>query len=43
LEAVIKKGEIEPLSNFDIIKLVENFKIKYFSDVFMKDELRQKN
>jgi len=37
-----KKEEIEPPSNFDIIKLVKNHKMKHFRDVFMKYELPQK-
>jgi hypothetical protein len=37
-----KEEEIEPLSNFDIIKLARNLKIKHFRDVFMKCELPRK-
>ena len=37
---VLKKEKIEPLSNFDIIKLAKNLKI--IRSVFMKDELLQK-
>lgn len=33
------KKEIKPLSNFDILKLVKDLKIKHFRGVFMKDEL----
>jgi hypothetical protein len=36
-----KKVEIQPLTNFDILKLTK--KIKNFGGVFMKDELPQKN
>ena len=39
----IKKKEIELSSDFDIIKLVKDLKIKHFRDVFMKDDLPQKN
>ena len=37
---VVKK--IQPLSNFDIKKLVKDLKIKHFRGVFIKDELPQK-
>jgi len=35
----VKKDKIEPLSHFDILKLVKNPKIKDFRGVFMKEEL----
>ena len=38
-DAVLKK---EPLSNFDILKLLNDLKMKYFGGVFMKGDLRQK-
>ena len=37
-----KKDEITLLSNFDIIKLAKDLKIKHFRGVFMKDELPPK-
>lgn len=42
LLGLVKKEEIKPLSNFDILKLVKDLKIKYFRGVFMKDELPKK-
>jgi hypothetical protein len=42
LDLVLKKVKIQPLSNFDILKLVKYLKIKNFRGVFMKEALPQK-
>jgi hypothetical protein len=38
----VKKEEIKPLCNLDILKLVKYLKIKHYRGVFMKDVLPQK-
>lgn len=38
----IKRHQLEPLSNYDILDLVMKLKIPYFKGVFMRDEILRK-